>query len=148
MSIICNLDCICIDCDCKFSHPIPIKERKLVRKLYDNITHPDKNEPNGQLRKANCRFGKLCHNEKCGYRHRLSFSNRMILVDGFNQSKIDATKTEKQPKVIVAKCFNLENNNAFIGLNVEEIPENTIKVAAEPQSWADMADDDDFLMVF
>lgn len=148
MSAICNLDCICVDCDCKFSHPIPIKERKLVRNLYNKITSPDKNEPNSHLRKANCRFGKLCYNEKCGYRHRLSYKDRTTLIDGFNQSKIDATKTEKPPKVIVAKHFNLENNNAFVGLDIEEVPEETPIKVIKPRRWADMADDDDFLMVF
>ena len=150
MSAVCNLDCVCVDADCKFNHPISFKDRKVVRRLFDNILNPDKNEPNSQLRKANCKFGKLCHNSNCGYRHRLSFANRLKLIDGFNQSKIDATKTEKVPKVLVAKLFTLENNNAFTGLTVEEIaevPEKAPKVIAN-QCWADLTDDDDFLMKF
>ena len=162
MSAICNNDCICIDCDCKFAHPIPIKDRKVVRKLYDKIQCPNKNEPNAQLRKANCRFGKLCYNENCGYRHRLSHADRTKLIDGFNQSKIDATKTEKPPKVIVAKSFVLEDNNAFVGLDIdaiEQVPQiTTVAKIDKPcwadvvkqQNWADMAgdDDDDFYMKF
>jgi hypothetical protein len=147
MAAVCNFDCICVDSDCKFNHPISIKERKLVRKLFDNIPSPDKNEPNSHLRKANCRFGKLCNNKTCGYRHRLSFADRETLINGFNQSKIDATKTEKQPKVIVAKCFTIQNNNGFTGLTIEEEP-SEIPVKVVNNCWADMAEDDDFLMTF
>ncbi len=149
MATVCNLDCICVNCDCEFFHPISIKERKIVRKLFDNISSPNKNETNSHLRKANCRFGKLCNNKNCGYRHRLSYEDRLILIDGFNQSKIDATKTEKMPKVIIAKCFTLENNNTFTGLIVEETPEIPAPVIKVNQCWADMADnDEDFLMTF
>lgn len=144
MAAVCNFDCICIDSDCKFSHPISIKERKIVRKLFDNISCPDKNEINSHLRKANCRFGKLCNNKNCGYRHRLSYADRETLINGFNQSKINATKTEKPQKIIVAKYFTLENNNTFNGLTIEETPAKVIV----NKCWADMADDDDFLMSF
>jgi len=148
MSVVCNLDCICVDGDCKFFHPITIKERKIVKRLYDNITNPNKSEANSESRKANCRFGKLCHNSCCGYRHRLNYTDRKKLIDGFNQSKIDATKTEKVPTVAVAKLFTIENKNAFTELNIEEEVAETPIATNQTQCWADMADDDDFYMDF
>jgi len=153
MASVCNFDCICVDCDCRFYHQINLQERKVVKKLYDALPNPNKNEPNSQMRKANCKFGKLCHNANCGYRHRLSYEDRIKLIEAYNNSKIEATKTQKEPHRVVVKLFTLENKNSFSDLGIEELEEvpDEFSVTIQPPkviSWADIVDDDEFLMKF
>ena len=54
----CNFNCLCLDSDCKFSHTYPIKDRRIIRNIFDKISNPDKNEPNPDTRRANCRDRK------------------------------------------------------------------------------------------
>ena len=147
MAIVCNFDCICIDSDCSFSHPIPLQERKIYKKIYDNLTNLNKNEPNSDKRKANCKFGKICNNEHCGYRHRLIFQDRMKLRKSYDDIKINATKTKKERVPIIMKTFSIENKNLFNSLFVDETEE--IEKKEKILTWADMCDnDEDFLMTF
>jgi hypothetical protein len=84
----CNLNCVCIDSDCSYKHYITYKERKIVKGFYDAISNKSKDEPNPDMRKKNCTFGQLCDKEMCGFRHRLSFSNREKLIVSFRFNKI------------------------------------------------------------
>lgn len=111
--IICNLCAICIDSDCQFEHSISLKDRKVVRKLYDGLVSPNKTEPKAVKRRSNCKFGQICFTSSCGFRHRLNYTDRMKLVDGFNSAKLDMMKTEKvihPPKV---NEFIISSRNAF-----------------------------------
>lgn len=120
MSAVCNNDCICIDGDCSYFHPIPKQDRKIVRKLYDSLQNPDKTEPNSSTRKANCRNGRLCYSKNCGFRHRLAFPFRMKLNEGLSAHKLDAAKTKKEPEKLVVKGFEIATANLFVSLDVEE----------------------------
>jgi hypothetical protein len=146
MSSVCNNDCICIDSDCAFLHPVSLQERKIYKKLYDKLNNPIKTEPNNDTRKANCKFGKICNNSKCGYRHRLCYNDRLKLKEAFDNTKLDATKTKKEPIQIIVNPFLIENKNLFETLDIEEVKEikEEKKVVL---SWADICDDD-FLMTF
>ena len=115
---ICNHNSICIDPDCKFYHNISIKDRKIVRKLYDNLVSPNKKEENSEIRKANCKFGQICYNEKCGFKHRLCFTDRMKIVDKFNDAKIEMTKYEKVEKEFIIEPFIISKKNLFECLNL------------------------------
>jgi len=110
---ICNYNSICIDPDCKFYHNISIKDRKIVRKLYDDLVSPNKKEDNSEYRKANCKFGQICYNQNCGFKHRLNFNDRMKIVNKFNDTKIEMTKTEKIKKDIEFVVFNIPKTNLF-----------------------------------
>lgn len=135
--IVCNFCAMCVDSDCKFEHSIVIKDRRVVKKLYDGLVCPNKNEPNPEKRRANCKFGQICWSEKCGFRHRLAFSDRMKLVNGFNDAKLASARSEKVASAPKACCFVIDAHNSFAGLEV-----------AEAESWADVCDDvmnfDDF----
>lgn len=155
MASVCNFDCICIDSDCRFYHPFSLQERKNIKKIYDAFTNINKNEPNPEIRKANCKFGKLCNNPNCGYRHRLSYDDRIKLIKAYDNSKLDATKIKKEQKSVTLKVFTLENKNLFNSLDIEELhelPDEVSVIIEKPQcnvlKWADMADDDDFYMKF
>ena len=117
--IICNYNSICIDPDCQFYHNIHIKDRKVVKKLYDNLINPNKKEENPNNRKKNCINGQICYNPNCGFRHRLNFKDRMILVEGFNDAKLDMTKNEKIKKVPDVELFNISKKNSFECLGVD-----------------------------
>ena len=144
MAMACNFDCICVDSDCSFSHPVPIQERKIYKKIYDGFINLNKNEPNSDKRKANCKFGKICNNECCGYRHRLIFQDRMKLRKAYDDLKLNATKTKKEIIPIVMKTFSIENRNLFNSLFIDEKEEKKEKIT----TWADMCDDEDFYMSF
>lgn len=154
MAFICNNDCICIDCDCKFFHPIASRqERKIIRKLFDNISNPIKVEPFPEKRKANCRYGKTCSNPDCGFRHRLAFSTRIKLKEAYDRFKLEATKEKKIILVQNKKDFEIKTNNHFEDLDIEEIEMIDEIKAVSPviasKCWADMADDDeDFYLKF
>jgi hypothetical protein len=111
--IICNYNSICIDIDCKFEHSISLKDRKVVSKLYQNLICPNKNEDNAKNRKANCRFGQICYNQSCGFKHRLNYNDRIKLINGFNDAKLEMTRIEKAPKVIEDYSFNIPKKNLF-----------------------------------
>lgn len=108
---VCNNDCICINCDCIYTHPLSFKERKIVYILYTNLSNPNKKENNPEIRKANCSNGKLCIKESCGYRHRLSFTDRVKLNEQFQKFKIENIKDikEKPKKEIKELSFNTAN---------------------------------------
>ncbi len=145
---VCNLNCICVDCDCKFYHSYHIKDRRIIRNIFDKFNNPDKNEPNPLSRRANCKFGQLCHNENCGFRHRLSFNSRIKLLDAYNDFKFQSTKIEKKPKIIKQEFFNIPNSNKF---NLLDINHDTPIVInpIQTKSWADIvSDNDDFYMKF
>ena len=142
--IVCNFCAICVDADCKFEHSISIKDRRVVKKLYDGLVHPNKVEPNPEKRRANCKFGQICWTEKCGFRHRLAFSDRMKLVDGFNDAKLASARSEKVVSAPKACCFVIDARNSFAGLEIEDLEESVVVA----DSWADSCDDvmtfDDF----
>ncbi len=115
---ICNNNSICIDSDCKFYHNISIKDRKIVRKLYDELVSPNKKEENLESRKANCKFGQICYNVNCGFKHRLNFIDRMKIVNKFNDTKIKMTTTEKVKKDPEIMLFSIPKKNLFNCLEI------------------------------
>jgi len=133
--IVCNYCAICIDSDCQFEHSISIKDRKVVRKLYDELIHPNKTESNVTKRRANCKFGQICFNESCGFRHRLNFTDRMKLVNGFNTAKLNMMKTEKIVQSPKPQMFMISSRNSFECLEVPEIKKDV-------KSWADMNEEE------
>jgi len=156
---VCNLNCICTNSDCQFSHFLNPKERRDVKKLFDCLVRPSKVEDNGDKRKANCRFGQLCYVKDCGFRHRLSFNDRLKLVENFNKFKLSDIKVEKKAKEINVKCFDISSKNAFDILEdivdvPDEVPNDTaLEVINKPiengKRWADLFDnEDDFYMKF
>ena len=78
-----------------------------------------KKEENPDNRKKNCINGQICYNPNCGFRHRLNFKDRMILVEGFNDAKLDMTKNEKIKKVPDVELFNISKKNSFECLGVD-----------------------------
>lgn len=126
-NIICNFSSICVDCDCKFKHyPESITDRKVIRKLYNGLVTPNKSESNPHTRKANCRNGQICFNSDCGFRHRLSFSNRMVLVNGFNDAKRELMTKEKIETVPTVNDFQINTKNRFDCLeNDDQLVVNT-----------------------
>jgi len=113
-AIVCNCSSFCIDSDCSFYHNIfSIKDRKVVRKLYDGLVCPNKSEPNPHTRRANCKFGQICWNKDCGFRHRLCFNDRMKLINGFNGAKMEMMKSEKVTKKIEVAPFAISEKNRF-----------------------------------
>lgn len=143
----CNLNCICVNCDCSFNHFPNFKDRKIIKNLFDNLHNPSKFEPYPHIRKANCRFGQLCFNKDCGFRHRLSFNDRNALIKAFNDFKLNNIKIDKSSKIIIHNPPNFSDKNSFDSLSIDD---NTIH-SFQPihTSWADLFnDDDDFYMNF
>jgi hypothetical protein len=138
--ITCNYAAICVDPDCKFEHPISIKDRKVVRRLYDGICRIDKSEVDSHKRRANCKFGQICFNPSCGYRHRLCFTDRMKLVDGFNDMKLEMTKTAKVPVKASPEVFIIDARNSFDCLNDVSTSPNVSDLKSS--SWEDLCDDE------
>ena len=120
LSTVCNNDCTCINCDCVYAHPISFKERKIVNKLFSNLSNPNRKETNPETRKANCSNGKICIKETCGYRHRLSFSDRIKLNDQFQNFKIQNIKEIKEKPKKEIKDFSINTSNLFGMLDEEE----------------------------
>jgi len=145
-SIICNFSSFCVDCDCPFHHNLSLKDRKIVRKLYDSLPNLNKVEPNPSIRKANCRFGQLCFNPDCNFRHRLSFNSRSLLSKQFNNAKLDNTKVEKIPSTPIHPSFIISTSNSFLSLDIPLTPPPT----THKISWADIVgdNDDNFYMKF
>ena len=130
---VCNLNCICVDTDCSYNHLPILKDRKIVKKLYDGLPSISKNEDNLDKRKANCRFGQLCYNDKCGFRHRLSVKDRLQLIKVFNDFKLKEIKVEKKVEVMKVKEFDISHKNSFETLeNIDE------PIATNDKSWADI----------
>jgi len=117
--IICNYNSICIDPDCQYFHNIHIKDRKVVKKLYDGLINPNKKEDTPENRKKNCINGQICYNPKCGFRHRLNYKDRMILIEGFNDAKIQMTKNIKVKEIVEVKSFNISKKNLFECLDID-----------------------------
>lgn len=174
---VCNDDCICINCDCLYYHPLDFSERKIVYKLYNSLSNPSKKEDNPEKRKKNCNFGKLCNRADCGFRHRLVFSDRLKLIDSYKNHQLKNIKeVQEKPKKEV-KEFSIKTSNPFEHLLDVQIPVEvpvifikesnmdfkvallegkkeviTVKPNNEnTNSWADMCDsdgDDYFYMKF
>lgn len=134
--IVCNCSSFCINPDCNYYHNISMKERKIVRKLYDAFGYVNKDEVNLSSRKANCKFGQLCFNHDCGYRHRLSPDYRTKLSNAFNDAKLQSTKIEKVPMPPKSHIFIIPNKNSFLSLDIIE-PVDIIPIPAKT-SWADI----------
>ena len=115
---ICNKNSICIDPDCSYYHSITRDDRRIVKKLYDELVSPNKKEENADSRKANCRFGQICYNKTCGYRHFLNYKDRMKIVDGFNDAKMKMTRTKKVEKEVYQVVFNIPKKNLFDCLEI------------------------------
>jgi hypothetical protein len=113
LSTVCNNDCTCINCDCIYAHPISFKERKIVNKLFSNLSNPNKKEINPETRKANCSNGKICIKETCGYRHRLAFTDRIKLNEQFQNFKIQNIKEIKEKPKKEYKDFSINTSNLF-----------------------------------
>jgi len=118
-SIVCNDDCICINCDCSYKHSLILPERKIVKKLFNNLLNPIKTETNPESRKANCSYGKLCTKANCGYRHRLSVKDRMALNTAYQNYKIQNIKEIKEKPKKEIKQFAINTSNAFDTLFLE-----------------------------
>jgi hypothetical protein len=143
---VCNLNCICVDADCPYTHLPILKDRKIVKKLFDGLSGMSKIEENMDKRKANCRFGQLCYNDKCGFRHRLSVKDRQQLIKVFNVAKLNEIKVEKKVKVMNVKEFDISHKNSFDTL--EDVEEIVAEVKKTENSWADICKDEDFYMKF
>ena len=129
-STTCNSNCICIDADCKFTHLISYKERKVVKKLYSTLSNITKDEPSVATRKKNCNFGQLCINDKCGFRHRLCFENREKLSVLYNYNKICPDKNDEKKSQTVSKKISNEvisTKNLFLTLDEIEVQEEVKK---------------------
>jgi len=160
---VCNLNCVCVNSDCSFSHFLNPKERRVVKKLYDGLQRPSKVEENADKRKANCRYGQLCYVKDCGFRHRLSFSDRMKLIDEFNKFKLTDIRVEKKVKEVRDEGFNISSKNHFDLLEdideeraveqdtVCQVPPVVVKPFEFGKKWADLFEgdeNDDFYMKF
>lgn len=122
-STTCNSNCICIDADCKFTHLISYKERKIVKKLYSTLSNITKEEPSISTRKKNCTFGQLCINDKCGFKHRLCFENREKLSVLYNYNKICPDKNEEKKSQLSSKKLDneeIKTKNFFLTLDDNE----------------------------
>ena len=144
---VCNLNCICCNVDCTYKHFIPPKERKIVKRFYDKLINPLKIEKDNSIRNANCTYGQLCNNEKCGYRHRLSFEDRKKLIIAYKYNKICPEKEEKPTQVInISSPSIINGKNLFSALNDEDnedIDDNDSnddndKVEQPARIWADI----------
>jgi hypothetical protein len=120
-STVCNNDCTCINCDCSFAHPISFKDRKIVNKLFNTISNPNKLESNQETRKKNCSNGKLCIKETCGYRHRLAFTHRVKLNELFQNCKIQNIKDIKEKPKKEFKDFSINTSNLFTMLHDNDV---------------------------
>ena len=150
---VCNKSSFCVNSDCQYQHNLSIKDRKIVKKLYDSLVSPDKNEPITSTRKAKCRFGQLCFNSNCGYIHFLSPQSRQVLLKKFNDTKLESTKVEKPPVIPKSHDFILPNHNSFLSLESLDTHHSPIPPPVSIPSkisWADIVcqEDDDFLMKF
>jgi len=143
---VCNLNCVCVDGDCSFNHLPILKDRKIIKKLFDGLSGVSKVEPNADKRKANCRFGQLCYNDDCGFRHRLSVKDRQRLIKSFNDFKLTEIKVEKKVELKKNEGFKISHFNAFETL--DEVKEEVVEKKIG-KSWADLCkEDDDFYMKF
>jgi len=170
---VCNDDCICINSDCLYLHPLELSERKVLYKLYCNLSNPSKKEDNPEKRKKNCNFGKLCNRADCGFRHRLVFSDRLKLIDNYKNYQLKTIKEVIEKPKREVKQFSISTSNPFDNLTdfeevIDEVPSVFIKessmnfrgaliegkkeikvevpievVRKVPDSWADMCDSDD-----
>lgn len=123
-SATCNLNCICVNSDCKFNHFISYKERKIVKKQFMTLTNISKEEPSAETRKKNCNFGQLCINKDCGFRHRLCFENREKLSVLYKYNKICPDKIDsKINKSLKSSVVSneIEKKNYF--LTLEDVPD-------------------------
>ena len=147
---VCNLNCICVDGDCSYTHLPILKDRKTIKKLFDGLPKISKVEDNTDKRKANCRFGQLCYNESCGFRHRLSVKDRQRLIKVFNEFKLNDIKVEKKVEMLKVKEFDIRHKNSFDTLDeVEEVVEKVAEMKVVEKSWADVCkEDEDFYMKF
>jgi hypothetical protein len=127
-----------------------LKDRKIVKKLFDGLSGSSKTEDNMEKRKANCRFGQLCYNDSCGFRHRLSVKDRQRLIKVFNDFKLNEIKVEKKVQVLKVNEFDIRHKNSFDTLDeVEEVVEKVAEMKVVGKSWADVCkEDDDFYMKF
>ena len=147
-SIICNFCSICIDCDCNYSHFLPLKERRVVRSLYNNISNIVKTEENPLNRKANCKFGQLCHNKDCGYRHRLSYNDRNKLIESYKNSKFESIKVIKTTPVAITNESQVHENSYKL-LEIEDTANKSIIISIPgKKTWAEIVDNDEFYMNF
>ena len=131
-STACNLNCICVDADCKYTHLISYKERKTVKKLYSTLSNVAKDEPSFATRKKNCNFGQLCINDKCGFKHRLCFENREKLSVLYNYNKICPDKNdEKKSQLGPKKVFDevISTKNLFLTLDdIQEEVKSVVEI--------------------
>lgn len=118
-STVCNNSSFCIDYDCQYYHNISLKDRKIVKNLYDKLVNPNKKEDNPDNRRRNCINGQICYNSKCSFRHRLVYTDRMKIVNGFNSAKLEMTKTEKNEKITKSYDYDIPIENAFECLELD-----------------------------
>lgn len=159
----CNLNCICINSDCIYKHYIQYKDRKIVKKFYDELNDKNVKEENDENRKKNCTYGQLCENKKCGFRHRLSFNDREKLIVLYKFNNICPSASKKTSKVVSEpKKDNTSSKNAFMildDINDDEIKEEIKEPVYSGKSWVSVVkteekkewgdyDDDDFYMKF
>lgn len=125
---VCNDDCICMNCDCLYYHPLDFAERKVVYKLYNALNNPSKKEDNPEKRKKNCNFGKLCNRADCGFRHRLVFNDRLKLIDGYKNHQLKNIKEVQEKPRKEVKEFSIKTSNPFDLLPDVEV---SLEISAE-----------------
>ena len=134
---VCNNASYCVDCDCLFQHyPSSMKDRKIVKKMYDSLSGLSKVEDKMEKRKANCRFGQFCFNADCGFKHRLCDKDRQRLIKAFNDYKLNDIKVEKKVEVKTIEPFDISHKNSFDTL--EEVQEEVVVKPVSGKSWADV----------
>lgn len=145
VKITCNLNCICVNTDCSYKHFIQYKDRKIVKKFYDDIYKKNIEEPNNTERKKNCIYGQLCENKNCGFRHRLNFSDREKLIVAYKFNKIcpevkatvnisssKDTKTKNNDLHITNLYTTLED---FIDINDDHDVKSSASILPLAKSW-------------
>jgi len=144
INTICNDDCICVNCDCIYSHPISFQDRKIIRKLYNSFSF-SKKEDNPETRRKNCFKGKLCLNFACGFRHRLVFNDRLKLNESFENFKLQVIKEVKNKPIKEVNSFSISTNNLFQLLNDDSSDESSDKSFIESSDEFSNEFSDDFI---
>ena len=142
---VCNLNCICTNSDCIYKHFVDYKERKIVKRFYNQLKVSKPEEDYGS-RNANCTYGQLCNKKTCGYRHRLSFDDREKLIVSYKYYKICPEKEEKPIKVFDNKPIVIHSENLFAALedSIDNVNDNdndndndNEEIIIPERKWAD-----------
>ena len=114
-SIVCNMNCACVNNDCSYKHYLNFTDRKKIVSIINKFnlkTSDYTTEDNVEKRKANCTFGFLCFREDCLYKHRMNNKGRKIIIDNYNLPEekkeiVVIIKNKKEPKTTLTNKFSL-----------------------------------------